>query len=169
MSFTYARRTIPTGYQGTLATLEEMKRLIREGTLNERLRMLAIQIIRGQPWKDRLAECRAIFQWIRRNIRFTYDPSSAELVQDVDTILNHKAADCDDFVILSGSMLQAIGIPVRIVIIGTDASQPAAFSHVYLQADIRGKWVGFDPSVVESYVGWEPPVFASKRTIEVGE
>lgn len=155
---------------GTYATVREAVRLIREGTLNPKARLLAMAALRGVAWKDRLAEARAIFAHLRRHFRFTYDPEGAEMLQDLDAILENRHVDCDDWVILSGSVLRSVGIPVRIVIIASDPRAPDAFSHIYLQAEVRpGRWVGFDPSVVDATVGWEPPRFTRKEVIEIGD
>lgn len=168
MPFAYTHKEIPDGVAGTYATVREIVGLIREGTNNEQARLATIDAIRGCPWKNRRCEAEAIFAWLRRNVRFTYDPEGAELLQDVEAILLHRAADCDDFVILGGSMLRSVGIPARIVIIASDPTAPRAFSHIYLQAEMRpGEWVGFDPSVVDSRVGWEPPRFSRKEVIPI--
>lgn len=154
---------------GTLATVDQIIRLIREGTNNPRVREIAAAAVRGARWKDKRDEAGAIFRWIRANIRFTYDPEGAELLQNVDAILRHKSCDCDDLVILGGSLLRSIGIPVRIVIIGADPQYPSMFSHIYLQAFVGDAWLGFDTSVVSSVLGWEPPRFTIKRVIEIGD
>lgn len=168
MPFAYTRHEIPDGTAGTYATVREIVKLIRAGTLNERVRLAAIEAIRRCPWKNKLCEVGAIFDWLRANIRFTYDPEGAELLQDVDAILLHRSADCDDFVILGGAMLRSVGIPVRLVIIASDPSAPDLFSHIYLQAEVApGRWIGFDPSVIDSRVGWEPPRFYRKEIIPV--
>lgn len=150
--------------------MREVVRLIREGTLNPKSRLHAMAAVRDVPWKDRRAEAEAIFRYIRRHFRFTYDPEGAELLQDLDAILEHRHADCDDLTILSGSLLRAVGIPVRVVIVASDPRAPDAFSHIYLQAEVRpGRWVGFDPSVVDATVGWEPPRFTRKEVLEIGD
>jgi predicted transglutaminase-like cysteine proteinase len=166
--FAYIHKEIPDGVAGTYATVREIVGLIQSGTRNERVRLAAIEAIRNCPWKNRKCEAEAIFAWLRRNIRFTYDPEGAELLQDVDAIMMHRAADCDDFVILGGAMLRSVGIPARIVIIASDPSAPSAFSHIYLHAELRpGDWVGFDPTVTDSRLGWEPPRFTRKEVIAV--
>lgn len=169
--FAYDRLTIPAGTAGTMATVKEIVRLIKSGTQNERVRLIATKAVSRVPWKNRYAEAQAIFDWIKANVRFTYDPEGAELVQDVDAILNFRSADCDDLVILGASLLRSIGIPVRIVIIGADPTAPSLYSHIYLQANVGvaggTEWIGFDPSVVGSKLGWEPPRFSVKKVVEI--
>ena len=168
MPFAYTRHTIPNGIAGTHATVREIVRLIRQGTQNAQARLAAVEAVRNCPWKDKRAEAEAIFNWIRANIRFTYDPEGAELLQDVEAILRYRASDCDDMVILGGSMLRSVGVPVRIVIIASDPSAPESFNHIYLQTETRpGSWTGFDPSVIDSRVGWEPPRFTRKEIFPI--
>lgn len=133
------------------------------------MRQIAAAVVQDAPWKNKREEAKRLFAWIRRNVRFTYDPEGAELLQEVDAILNHRAADCDDFVILGGSLLRSIGIPVQIVIIGADSRAPNAFSHIYLQAFMGDAWVGFDPSVTTATFGWEPERYTVKKIIPVEE
>jgi predicted transglutaminase-like cysteine proteinase len=168
MPFNYTRQQIPTGDVGTYATVEQMVHLIREGTMNERARLLAVDIIKGCPWKNKECEAKAIFKWLRSNIRFVSDPHMVELLHDVDAILRYRAADCDDFVILGASLLRSVGIPARVVIIGAVPQHPDAFTHTYLEIALpkRG-WIGFDPSVVKSTFGWSPPKFTKKKVIEI--
>lgn len=61
MPFQYELRDIPSGDAGTYATVEEMGKLIRQGVLNPRIRLLATQIVAGLPMKDHEAEAKAIF------------------------------------------------------------------------------------------------------------
>ena len=167
MPFAYSRHEIPNGVAGTMATVGHIVKLIRQGTNYPAVREIAARAVQSVRWRDKYGEAERIFNWIRQNIRFTYDPEGAEMLQRVDAILEHRAADCDDFVILGGSLLRSIGIPVRIVIIGADPSAPDGYSHIYLQAFMGDAWVGFDPSVNESKFGWEPPRFTVKRVIPV--
>jgi hypothetical protein len=61
-------------------------------------------------------------------------------------------------------LLKAIGIPVRAVIIG--AKQPA-FDHIYLQANLKGKWVALDASDKKFRFGWEYPNPVRKEYIRL--
>ena len=168
MPFNYTRKQIPTGDAGTYATVDHMVYLIREGTMNERARLLAVEIIKGCPWKNKECEAKAIFKWLKANVRFVSDPHTVELLHDVDAILKHRAADCDDFVILGASLLRSVGIAARVVIIGAVPQYPDTFSHTYLQVLIpRRGWIGFDTSVVKSTFGWEPPKYTKKKVIEI--
>lgn len=167
MPFHYTLKEIPSGDEGTFATVREIIALIKEGKQNPRVRTIATRVVAGLPWKNHEVEAGAIFSWIKQNIRFVNDPDGSEMLQDVEAILNYKSADCDDLTILGASLLGCIGIPSRIVVIAGDPRAPQAFSHIYLQAWCKTKWVGFDTSVVGSTIGWEPPTFTRKKIIEI--
>jgi hypothetical protein len=167
MPFTYQRVQIPSGDNGTDATVRHIVSLIQKGTVDERVRLAAVDAIAGCPWKDKLCETGAVFNWLRNNIRFVNDPWGAELLHTAESVLQNRVADCDDFVIIGGSMLRAIGVPVQIVIIAANPHNDS-YSHIYLQAAVRGQgWVGFDPSVPGMPFGWEPPQFKRKKIVAI--
>ena len=112
---------IPEGYPGTLSTVEHIQKLIREGAKNFRVRQTAIDILfaRGVRAKDYVGEIKALFEWVQQNIRYTKDTFRLEVLHSARRMLELRAGDCDDFSILLGAMLEAIGHPVRLVHHGT--------------------------------------------------
>jgi len=73
------------------------------------VRQLVGKIISNVEEKDYMGELQAIFNWVRKNIRYTRDPHNLELFQKPKRILELKTADCDDLSILIGGMVQNIG------------------------------------------------------------
>jgi transglutaminase-like putative cysteine protease len=140
---------IPRGRQGTLATAVLMGRLIVEGARDFYVRQRAIQIFRraGIPPKDRLGEVTAIFQWVKRNVRYTRDIFHTELLHSARRMLEVLAGDCDDMTILIGAMLMSTGHPVRIVLAGYRPNKPHSYSHVYPEAYVAGRWVALDATL----------------------
>lgn len=116
----------------------------------------------GEQWcvpeKNTLAEIRAIFEGLRREVRYTSDIAGADTYQHPRVTLKLGTADCDDFSSLACASLMAIGIPCRFKVIRTRDSK--TWNHIYVQADadrIRGgKWVSLDASVPNKF-GWEAP------------
>ena len=144
---------------------------IQEGKRDPQIRKLVSTIISqrcGSEWcvpeKDWIAEVSAIFYWIRANVRYTLDPYDLELFQRARRSLENQTADCDDQVILAGALLQAVGYPIRIIIIGTTAS---GYNHVYLAVGIPPteptKWIPFDLTAVTEPLVWEMPSYSFKR------
>ena len=136
---------------------------IEEGKRDPRIRQIAGEILGRQnndgswvvPERDWESEIRAVYDYIRKNVRFTRDPFDIELFQKPRRSLETKIADCDDLTILACSILQAIGYPVIIRVIGINSRQ---FSHVYLLVayppHAPEKIIPFDASRGEG-LGWE--------------
>jgi len=140
-----------------------MMRLIRAGAKDFCLRQRAIDILmqKGIRPKDYLGEIKALFEWVQQNIRYTKDPFRLEVLHSARRMLELRAGDCDDMAILLGAMLEAIGHPVRLVLAGPDPLRPRLFTHVYLEAYYKGRWIPLDPTMPHK-MGWAPRVFVKK-------
>ena len=149
---------VPKGKTGTLVTARLIAQMIRDGAKDFCVRQKAIQIFResGAPAKDRWAEVCALFHWVRSNIRYTRDIFRVELLHAPRRMLELQAGDCDDMTILLGAMLMSTGHPVRLVLAGFRANKPHSYSHIYLEAGVRGKWIGLD-ATMKRPIGWAPP------------
>src|SRR5882672_9613304 len=111
---------VPTGTRGTLTTAGIIGSMIQDGAKDFYVRQKAIEIFRtyGVRPKNRMGEVCAIFDFVKRNIRYTRDIFRVELLHSARRMLELRAGDCDDMTILLGAMLKAIGHPVRIVLVG---------------------------------------------------
>jgi transglutaminase-like putative cysteine protease len=149
---------VPTGKSGTLVTARMIADMIREGAKDFVVRQQAIRIFRDfcVPPKDRRGEVGALFRWVRKSIRYTRDIYRVELLHTPRRMLELRAGDCDDMTILLGSMLLATGYPVRLVLTGFRPQKPHAYSHIYLQVLVCGRWVALD-ATMDRPLGWEPP------------
>jgi len=149
---------VPSGNAGTLVTAGIIGRMIRDGSKDFRVRQKAIEIFRvaGVAPKDRFGEIRSLFEWVRRNIRYTRDIFRVELLHTARRMLELRAGDCDDMTILLGAMLMSTGHPVRLVLAGFRKRKPHSYSHIYLEVDLGGNWIALDPTM-EHPMGWSPP------------
>jgi transglutaminase-like putative cysteine protease len=152
------RVRIPRGWRGALATARLIARLIQQGAKDFYVRQRAIGIFRlcGVRAKDRLGEVRALFEWVRRNIRYTRDIFQVELLHTARRMLELRAGDCDDMTILLGALLMSTGHPVRLVLAGFRPSRPHSYSHVYPEALVKGRWLALDATMNRPF-GWSPP------------
>ena len=89
-----------------------------------RRRVVDILMAQRVRARDYLGEIKALFEWVQSNIRYTRDPHRVELLHSARRMLELRAGDCDDMTILLGAMLQSIGHPVRIVVVGPNPSRP---------------------------------------------
>lgn len=156
-------KSIPRGYAGTRKTLQHIQVLIRQGVKDFYVRQKAIDILfeQGIRAKDYLGEINALFQWVQRNIRYTKDPIRLEVLHSARRILELRAGDCDDMTILLGAMLESVGHPVRLVIVGPSPFRPDLFSHIYLEVYYKGKWIPLD-ATMPFPMGWAPQTFVKK-------
>jgi transglutaminase-like putative cysteine protease len=160
---------VPSGTRGTLASARIIARLIADGAKDFYVRQRAIDIFRtyGVPAKDRVGEVCALFDWVRRHIRYTRDIFRVELLHSARRMLELKAGDCDDMTILLGAMLVSTGHPVRLALTGFRRSRPHAYSHIYPEVLVRGRWVAMD-ATMNRPIGWAPPA-VWKRVCELGK
>jgi hypothetical protein len=149
---------VPKGNAGTLVTARLIADLICEGAKDFYVRQKAIQIFRQYrvPPKDRHGEVVALFEWVKRHIRYTRDIFRTELLHTARRMLELRAGDCDDMTILLGAMLISTGHPVRIVLAGFRPGKPHAYSHIYLEVNLAGRWVPLD-ATVQRPMGFAPP------------
>jgi transglutaminase-like putative cysteine protease len=158
---------VPKGPRGTLLTARVISRLIRDGAKDFYVRQKAIEIFRCRrvPAKDRWGEVCALFDWVRRNVRYTRDIFRVELLHTPRRMLELRAGDCDDMTILLGAMLIATGHPVRLALTGFRRHKPHVYSHIYPEVNVRGRWVALD-ATMERPIGWAPPALW-KRICEI--
>ena len=154
---------IPKGALGTQKTVEHVQALIRAGAKDFYVRQKAIDILlenHVKP-KDYLAEIKALFEWVQQHIRYTKDTVQVEVLHSARRMLELRAGDCDDMTILLGAMLEAIGHPVRLVLSGPDPLKPDLFTHIYLEAFHKGRWIPLDATMPYP-MGWEPSTLVKK-------
>ena len=128
-------------------TAANMRDLAWEGQTSPRVRQFAIEALRRVKPKDALSEVGALYHTTCREIHYLADPLGSEFLQHPEVTINTAAGDCDDMSILLASTLLmsellSVGYPVRYKLVGF-RNQP--FSHVFLEAQINGKWVVLDP------------------------
>lgn len=149
---------IPAGYPGTLKTVGHVANLVKEGAKDFGVRQKAIDILfeSGIQPKDYWGEIETLFEWVKRNVRYTRDIHRVELLHSARRMLELRAGDCDDMTILLAAMLKSIGHPVRLVLAGFNPKRKKLFTHIYLEVFHKGQWVALDPTVNRP-MGWAPP------------
>ncbi len=160
---------VPKGRRGTLVTARMIADLIRCGAKDFCVRQKAIDIFRCyrvMP-KNRLGEVCAIYDWVRRNIRYTRDIFRVETLHTARKMLELRAGDCDDFTILLGAMMMSTGHPIRLVLVGFRPNKPHSYSHIYPEVNVKGRWFAIDGTVGRPF-GWSPPALW-KRVCEIAK
>lgn len=154
---------IPRGYAGTKKTIDFIAQLVKQGAKDFCVRRRAINILveNGVRPKDYLEEIKALFEWVRENIRYTRDIFRVELLHSARRMLELRAGDCDDMTILLCAMLKSVGHPVRLVLVGFNPRKHELFTHIYLEVLYKGRWIPLDPTVSRP-MGWAPPAHHRK-------
>jgi hypothetical protein len=110
------------------------------------------------PEKDNLKEMQAIFQAVRKNVRYTSDIHNIDTYQHPKHTLGLNGGDCDDYSSLLCSLLLSLGIPCRLKVIQTKDSRD--WNHIYAQGGLPRaaptRWYSLDASVPKPF-GWEAP------------
>jgi hypothetical protein len=132
----------PGGMAHVSSTVAKMAELAQKGSHSYPIRNLATRITRNVPSKAPTAELRALYEWVRDNIRYRKDPVGLEWVQSPERTVMEGAGDCDDMSTLLGALAGSLGHPY---VFRTVGSAPDSQSHVQLQAFDGKRWVHLDP------------------------
>lgn len=134
------------GDGGTEQTVDLIRTAVHSGLSNPTVRSTAMQALRGVPAFNDGAAARALFNWVLRNIRFTNDPVGHETISSAEWTIRNGGGDCDDInAVLLPTLLMVVGIPVELVTVNDNPTDPAGeFTHVYCQAFIDGQVIPLD-------------------------
>lgn len=141
---------------GIRETLKHMRTLVDMGKNDPGLRHFANGLVARVPAKDWLGQMRVVFNWVRKNIRYTLDTNDTEVIQRADVTLRVRYGDCDDFCILIATLLEHLGYSTAFCALGFE--QVGLYSHVIVLAEIPGETplVSLDATEA-SPMGWFPP------------
>ena len=169
-------RPLPANpHRASMVSLDAIHQLVRQGREDPVVRRKAAEILReaGVAPSNRRAIIHAVHAWVQTNVEYVHDPENVELLTWARGLVEQAEAgvaieDCDGFVILEHSILNALSVPTRTVIIKADAQDPSQWSHIFLEAHDGQRWVTLDPIMKQKPVGWHPPRFYEKRTVDIG-
>jgi hypothetical protein len=154
------RAPLLNGDAGVAQTIDQMRGLVDEALRDPSILRAAKDIVRGVPAFDDYSEARALYDWVRSNIRFTKDPVNKETLYPPAELLQIRSGDCDDISMLLGTLLMAVGYPARLMTVAANGDD---FSHVYVEGQIDGQWIPMDPARSDSQFGVAPPAFTRAR------
>jgi transglutaminase-like putative cysteine protease len=145
--------------------IKYLRKLAQAGKKDPQVYEFARRVVNGRcgpswciPEKDNVAEARALFNAIRKNVRYTSDIAGIDSYQKPAHTLAMRSGDCDDYSVLACAAAGSIGIPCRFKVIRTQGAP--TWNHIYAQLGfprrMPRKWISFDASVPMPF-GWEPP------------
>lgn len=168
-------RTINIGYgdAAIARTVEQMKQIIQRSLGQARVRQKAEELTAGVPDNDVVGEARAVYEFVRSQMRYTKDPRGLEYIQTPDHLLqvyeqkHRMSGDCDEKTVLGLSLLKNLGHPVAIKAVSFNGN--GQFTHVYGLVRLNGQWVPFDATRPDQELGWEAPGITRVYEAEVDE
>ena len=146
-----------------VATIQD---LVHRSVQDGEMRKLALAITRGCAERDKACEARAIYNYIKQNVRYTGDIGAIAhpdgSVEGIDlyqsarrTLLEIRGGDCDDHSIAAATLLALNGIDPILRIVKTRGASD--WEHIYTLGNIDGKLVALDTTVPGEFFGKEPP------------
>lgn len=161
-------------------SLKERVRYIQKMTQKSlrtpKVRSLAVAIVSrkcGRKFcideRDYANEVKAIFDYVRSNIRYVRDPQGIDTFTRADRTFDVGGGDCDDYAIVLASLLGSVGYPTRFRVIRTKGASD--WNHIYVMVGIPPRdpqeWVPLDASVNRK-MGWEAPaaMVAARKDFE---
>lgn len=148
--------SLPDGAEGVRQTLRVMSALVKGGKKSPPIRQKALELTQGLRQKDRLGEIKALWAFVKNNIRYVRDIRGVETVHTPEQILRQESGDCDDKSLLLAALLESIGHPTAFWAIGTT---PGKFSHVMAATRVGAgnKMLPLETTQDVAF-GWVPPV-----------
>lgn len=136
--------------------------LIHESVKQPEMRKLALRITQVCPARDGVCESRAIYEWVRQNIRYTgdiaphkhgragqYEP--IDLFQRADRTVEFAGGDCDDHTILVSTLAILNGIQARARVTSRTSKNEEDYTHIYPMLGIPkmrpAEWVAADTTL----------------------
>lgn len=164
------RQPLANGDAGTAQTIEVMRRLVHDAQRDAAFVRKANDIVRPVAAFDDLGEVKQIYDWVRRNIRFTKDPISVEKLYPPQELLKIRSGDCDDLATLTLALAAANGYRGRFITLAANAESPNEFTHVYGEIEAppgSNNWIAMDTARLDSSFGSEPPMYFRKRAWDI--
>lgn len=161
------------------SALRRIAQIVQQGSVNRDLVRAARAVTRDCEARDDECELRAIYNavksgderipWLQSGMRYVADPRPFDTFSKIQAIIDDCgsgacAGDCDDHVILVGTMASALGFQVGVRAWGASKSQDGEYTHVYAIACVpkAGPWPanyqghGMDTTVADFDFGDEP-------------
>lgn len=137
-------------------------------------RAYAIEIVRGSRayvpagGPSEVDQISRVFWHVKHNIAYVQDPRGYEFIASARRTVQLAGGDCDDHVVLVGSLLSVLGFAVGARVISQDGNNWHIYSLVGFEpAYAPTKYIALDTTQKESYPGWEAPPIMRRKQIDV--
>lgn len=151
-------------------TLHRLISIVREQKTHSIVRKTVENILKKVPEKDWTGEIRAVFDYVKRVVRYTRDVAGVEYVKTPFRQLTEieerglTYGDCDDASLLLATLLASAGYKVRFSIIRTPTNPVPAYNHIYVEVmhPVKHKWISLDATMKNKPFGWLPSAIMKK-------
>lgn len=167
----YSRSKLPI--RERLAIIQD---LVAKGVSGEDLpvmRKLALEVTAGCEARDDKCEARAIYDWVRRHVRYTGDIAphkingrhgsveSVDLFQTAKQTVEFQGGDCDDHTTLVATLAILNGIPAKLRVTSPYKFGEDNYTHIYpvlgLPKNDPTRWVAADTTLPGNRFGVQAP------------
>lgn len=162
------RTRLAPGERGTAQSVARIRQQILRDRGNPNVRATAEHVLMAADAapRDYWAEAEALFEFVRARLRYTKDPIDVEQLTTAEGLLyDTRFADCDEFVILLGALLESVGRPVRLKVVRASPRRP--WAHIYLEVKIGAEWIPADATHPFEPMGWEV-AYGDARVVPIG-
>lgn len=152
--------TVQTLDLSTSDSVNVVARLIVSGSKSPKVRDFTVNLIRDRGlslYPFSIAMVDVVYQFCNQEVEYVKDISKIETFYSAEKILENRYGDCDDKVIIGGSMLRTLGMDICIVLL--DLSNQESYDHIMLLAGVENKWIPFDASMQNGSLGRMAPVY----------
>lgn len=112
------------------------------------------------------------FNFVKFRVQYQDDPSHYETIITPDRVLAllqkypQVAGDCATKTALLGTLLTAMGIPVKVALVEVMKNGNETYNHVYIIANINGITTPMDATYPQNVMGWQLPLQAGMKIKE---
>lgn len=144
-----SRSPLLPAYSDEFSIIATLQQLVDDYGRNPEIRKFAVSLLNSRNNNDVETHFNTLLSWVKAKVIYLADPDGAELLHSpfylIRKILGqgYVYGDCDDHVLLLGSLAVSIGIPCKAV--GVKLPGATWFNHVIISALIYGKWQDVDP------------------------
>ena len=140
------------------------------GLMDPRMREIGLAVTRACPARNDLCELSAIFEAVKRNIRYTGDITGKDTFQTAYRTIQLGGGDCDDHAELNAVLAMENGFECKFRI---TSNTGATWDHIYTLAGVPKvaprRWIALDTTLPGAgKFGVEPPR-AKKEDFDVTE
>ena len=120
----------------------------------------------GLDGHDKVAVLGAIQDWIQNNISYSFDPRYLDTLFHPALLLVLGVGDCDCQSLLAASLGEALGVEMKLRLIGQHADHPNHYNHIFSLGIVDGKEYPIETIFKGVPMGWVAP-HISEMTIDL--